>query len=301
MDSVNDLAGVDLNLLVVLRALVEERSVTRAAGRIGRSQPAVSNALARLRQLLGDPLLVREGQVMVPTARALALAGPVAEALDRIHGAITPPPPFDPARTERVFRVASDDLVACSVVAPRLAALRQRAPGATLELLPAAPEAPVDALGEGSLDLAIGVYLDVPATLAWRDLAQHRFVVLARAGHPALVGGLDLERYAAAEHLLVSSRGVVRSVVDYVLSTVGRSRRVVLTVPQFLVVPSLLATSDLIATVPDLVAASLPAASGLVVVPAPIELPVFPLRAVWHRRRDGDAGLCWLIERLAGS
>ncbi|MEZ4321242.1 MAG: LysR family transcriptional regulator [Myxococcota bacterium] len=299
MDIINDLAGVDLNLLVVLRALLEDRSVTRAAQRLGRSQPAVSNALARLRQQIGDPLLVREGQEMVPTSRALALAGPVSEALDRIHGTLAPPPPFDPARTDRVFRIAADDLVACSVVAPGLAALRHQAPGATLELWPAAPEAPVEALGDGTLDLSVGVYLDVPAPLAWRDLALHRFVVLARADHPAIDGGLDLDRYVAAEHVLVSSRGVVRSVVDYVLSTLGRRRRVVLTVPQFLAVPPLLATTDIIATVPDLVAASLPESAGLVAVPAPIELPVFPLRAVWHRRRDGDAGLHWLIDRLS--
>ncbi|MCB9671260.1 MAG: LysR family transcriptional regulator [Alphaproteobacteria bacterium] len=298
MDFVNDLAGLDLNLIVALHALLEERSVTRAARRLGRSQPATSNALARLRDLLDDPLLVREGQGMVPTARALALAGPVADALASLHRAVSPVPAFDPARDDRVFRVAADDLGTSTVLRGLAARVVAEAPGCRLEIWPARADPPVDALASGELDLALGVFLDPPGVLAWRDVGRHGFAVLARDGHPALADGLSLDAYCAYPHVLVSSRGATRSVVDYVLSTLGRSRRVGVTVPQFLAAPGLLAGTDLLATVPEAIAAGW--ADRLVVRPPPLELPRFPLRVVWHRRHDADTGLRWLLERLSG-
>lgn len=292
------LSDIDLNLLPILRALLEERSVTKAAKRVGLSQPATSNALNRLRELFDDPLLVRQGRQMVPTARALALAGPVGEALSVLAGSLDHES-FDPHTTNVTWRVASTDLGEWRVINRFLARLPELAPHATLEVWPSGNDVPLDDLASGTIDLAFGVYLHLPSSLRWQDVATDQFVCVLREGHPAVEdGALSLERYLELSHVLVSPTGRTTTVVDFSLKNKGLDRRVAVVVPRYLEVPFLVATTDLCAILPQTVADVFVDLLPVMVVPPPMRLPKFRLRLVWHRRTDRDAGLRWLRNQL---
>lgn len=295
------LAGIDLNLVVLLQALLEEKSVTRAASRVGLSQPAASNALSRLRLLLDDPILVRSGRAMVPTARALSLTGPVGEALDLLQGALLERETFDPSQSARTFRIASTDLGDWRFLWPLLPRLRTAAPRTGIEIWPAGEEAPTEALAAGALDLALGVWFRPPPELGRADLALEHFSVITRLDHPLCGETLDLETFCALDHVLVSARGRTSAVVDFALDAKGRKRRVAVVVPRFLEVPSLVASSDLCATIPASLAAHAARSLPLRIYPPPLGLPSFPLRLLWHRRADSDPGLAWLRGQLAAA
>ncbi len=297
-DDAIDIRQLDLNLLWVFLALMDERQVTRAAFRVGLSQSALSNALGRLREACGDPLFVRSGREMVPTERAGALEGPVREALAALEGALASQGAFSAAHSQRRFRIASADY--CEfVVLPRLIAeIAEDAPGIALDVTPLGGALPADDLRAGRFDLAIGYFSQIPDDCLMRDLFREDFACIARRDHPAIGQRLTLKRFTEAGHVLITPTGRPGSMVDDVLAKRGLKRRVAVTTPHFLVPPRVVAETDLISTLARRVAAHYAELYPLRVLAPPIPLPGFPINMVWHRRLDDAHDHRWLRERI---
>jgi len=294
-----NLAGVDLNLLVSLDALLSERSVTRAARRVGLSQPAMSHCLARLRSLLDDPLLVRGRGGMVPTARAEAMGPALRAALGALSEVLSAGPQFDPATARASFRVASVDYAAFVLLPPLLERIGSQAPN--VELWCVAP--PVDttvALLRGDLDLSLGVVRpgDVLDELGHTLLFRERFVCVVRRGHRLARGKLTVERFASAQHAFIAPRGTHGGVVDEALANLGVRRRVALALPHFLVAPYVVARTDLVLTVAERVARTMARTLPLTVLEPPMPLPGFGIFLLWSARRSGDPALGWLRAQM---
>ena len=294
-----NLAAVDLHLLVTLEALLAERSVTRAARRLGLSQPAVSHALQRLRDLLDDPLFVRAPGGLQPTDRALGLAGPLGQALDGVRRTLAGPEGFDAATARRTFAVATADHGSFVLLPELWATLNAEAPGVDVTVRVDTVDQGMRELADGELDLLIGPYQrEVPGYHRQR-LLHERFVCVLRRGHPAARrGGLTLDAWLALPHLLVAPRGKPGSAVDAALAAMGRARRVGLMVPQFLVAPHVVAASDLVWTAPERMARAYAALLPLTVAPVPIALEGFTVWQSWHERRHRDRGHAWLRQRV---
>lgn len=290
------LPGVDANLLVALDALLREGHVTRAARRVGLSQSAMSHALARLRAVFDDPLLVRTARGMTLTPRAQALAQRLGPALAELDAVLGPPEPFEPRALEREFRIAAIDFAQLVLIPPLLAALARAAPRVELVVLP--PAEPVErALADGAVDLAIGLHRDAPA-LEQRQLLTERFVCVVRTG-----GGsrsrMTLKRFSELPHVLVSPRGRVPGAVDAALRRRSGARRVALTVPNTLAAALVVAESDAVLTVAERVARL--ALRGLPVrlFTPPIALAPFRVTMLWHPRLGADPAHTFLREMLA--
>ena len=294
------LASIDLNLLVVLDALLAEKHVTRAAAKVGLSQSATSHALARLRGLLGDPLLVRGARgALVPTARAEALAPALRRALDGFVDVLRGAPTFDPASARRAFRIGAGDYAEL-VLLPRLVArLAREAPGVDLWMVPL-PDDPAAALAAGELDVALGVWSSMgwPAGTYQRRLFDEDFRCVVRAGHPATKQRLTLVRYCELDHLLVAPRGTPGSRVDDILASLGRTRRVLVRVPHFLIAPHVIAASDLVVTLATRLSQIYAEPLGLELLAPPFEMPGFTVSMAWHERAHHDPGHRWLRDRL---
>ncbi|MCB9561957.1 MAG: LysR family transcriptional regulator [Kofleriaceae bacterium] len=294
------MAGVDLNLLVVLDALLTERHVTRAAARIGLSQSAASHALARLRALFDDPLLVRgAGGGLMPTARAEAIAPALRRALDGLADTLRGPAVFDPATAERELRIATADFSDLLVMPALAARLEIAAPRLTLWSV-AVPDDVPRALAAGDIDLVLTVRGRLrTAGLFERPLFDERFVCVVRDGHPAARQRLTLARYLALSHLLIAPGGRRGGIVDELLTAMGKQRRVAAAVPHFLVAPHVVAATDLILTLPARIAETLAGPLGLTVLPPPFEIPGFAMAMVWHERAHHDDGHRWLRDQVA--
>lgn len=292
-----NIAALDLNLLVVLEALLGERSVTRAAQRVGLSQPAVSNALARLRALLDDPLLVRTAGGMEPTPRALELEQPIQHALGTIRRALSASTAFEPERSAFTFRVQSADSVELSLLPRLLEQLERSAPlvDITVTRVGATTE---DDLRSGRIDLYVGSWFNIPAGLKHHLLRHEKFACLARKGHPKIKSRLSLEAYGAAGHVLVDNGDRPGAVLDTVLSDKGLGRRVALRTPHFLVAPLVVARTDLIATLPRGVATAFAQFLPLNVYAPPLDAPGFPVSMVWHPRTHEQAPHRWLRQLI---
>lgn len=308
------LKDIDLNLLRVLHQLQRQRSVSAVAQTLGLSQPAVSNALRRLRTLLGDELYLRTPRGMAPTPLAEQLAGPVADALALLHGALdgalAARDRFDPATATRSFRLAMTDIGEIYFLPRLLARLAAEAPGLTLRTVrtQAGPEGDAlkPAMEAGEIDLAVGLLPQLQAGYFQRRLFAQRYLCLMRAGHPlAARDAPTLAEFAAAEQVQVlaagTGHGQVDALIDAALAGAGLARRVRLTVPHFVAVGHILAATDLLATVPERFAAACAAPFGLVARPHPVALPVFDIHLFWHARAHRDAGHQWLRERLFDS
>jgi DNA-binding transcriptional LysR family regulator len=292
------LGGFDLNLLVALDALLAERSVTRAAGRIGITQSAASHALARLRKLTGDELLVRGRDGMVPTTRAEVMRAPLRRALEDITGTLSSPCAFDPKTARvRVFIGASDyaELVLLPGIMARLV---REAPGVELRVLTPGQD-PASELAAGKLDLVI-----MPLTpgaeaqgIRGRQLLRDRFVCIVRRGHLlAKKKTLSLSSFAGAAHALISPWGMEGGYVDDALARLGLHRKVAVAVPHFLVAPHIVASSDLLLTVAERVADVVAGPLGLAVLAPPQELGLtgFTLSILWHERTHDDPARRWI-------
>lgn len=308
------LPRLDLNLVVAFDALARERSVTRAAARLGVTQSAVSHALRRLRELLGDPLMVRSGQGMALTPRAEALVVPLRSGLITLSRALTQPAAFDPRSAQRTFTLASIDLFDLLVLPQLLRRVRREAPGIDLSVVPAADRLLSERLATGEIDLALTVQTHVAdepiaatgAGLLQTTLFRDGLVCLVRAGHPALqaarsgtrrkAASLSLETYVMLAHVLVSPRGRGPGMVDEALAQRGLKRRIALRVPNFYSALAIVAESDLVLTAPAPLA-SLASSSKVVTLPTPLPLPQHSVNLVWHERFGHEPGLCWLRER----
>jgi DNA-binding transcriptional LysR family regulator len=287
---------VDPGSLIALNALLEERSVTRAARRLGITQSSMSHRLARLRDELGDPLFVRVGAALTLTPRALAIAAPLADALRALDAAVAAPPAFDPARTSCRASIIMPDLLA-AFAASLVSQVSAQAPGIVLRFLAVGGDLS-SILANQELSLAL-----VPARFAAEDLQSRavgelRFGVAGRRGHPALTRRLSSERWLAERHVVVSV-GIERSnVIEEELARRGLERRVGLVVPSFLAGLLSLTHSDLLMNVPIPLVDDAAKQLGLRVQEAPLPLPTLRFSLVWHARFQHDPAHIWLRQQV---
>jgi len=286
------LSSIDLNLLVLLRALLRERHVTRAARQVGLSQSAASHALSRLRELCDDPLLVRHGRTLELTPRAAQLLPGLERGLAELHGVVTREPAFDPKRARRLFSLGMADYAQALILPSLLRRLQLAAPAIDLNIV-TFPELS-ESLQSGSLDLAISLKSSVLPGLSTRALFDDGFVCMVRKGHPDVRGKLTLERYLSLRHVLVAPSGTAGSFVDTELERRGLVRRVALRVSSFLVAPVVVAETDFISTAPERLARRMSKRFALQVLPPPFQLPRFELSLAWHPRFDEDPAHQWL-------
>ncbi|WP_404366773.1 LysR family transcriptional regulator [Corallococcus coralloides] len=287
------LASVDLNLLVALEALLREGSVTKAGLSMGLSTPAMSHALARLRTQLDDPLLVRAGRGMVLTPRAVALRPRLQALLTEVGGVLSPARTFEPALLERTFRIHATDHVLTVLGTALDARVRREAPGVTLQFMPNSPD-DAGMLREGSVDLTVGVYVELPPELRTRKLFTDRFVCVVRKDHPTVGRTLTLEQFLALEHLQVAPRGKPGGYVDTMLAVRNQRRRVARTVPYFLAGLRLVEESDYVLTISERVAKAVAPWLKLKLLPPPLPLEPYTLTLLWHPREDSDPAHRWL-------
>lgn len=291
-----DVRRLDLNLLRALDALLDERHVTRAAARLHLTQPAVSSALARLRQTLGDPLLVRGREGLLLTPRAQALAPRVRALMAEIGDVLAAPGRFEAASTRRRFVIATTDLVQM-LLAPWLARLSLRSPGVDVALVAPDSERLAVLTERAEVDLAVLNLASIPAGLRSRAALTERFVVIGRKGHPRLKRAPSLDAFCALEHVLVSPRGGgFAGPTDEALAQLGHTRRVRVSVQSFAQALELVAVSDLIAVYPERLARR--AADRLRIVGPPLPVPGFTMAAAWHERAHRDPAHQWLREEV---
>jgi DNA-binding transcriptional LysR family regulator len=293
------LTGVDLNLLVALDALLAERSVTGAGARVSLTQPAMSHALARLRRLFDDELLVRAGREMVPTAFALGLREPLAEALAAVERTLAARPAFDPATDERTFRLYANDYLTIVLLAPLLRALADEAPGVRLEVTSTFTSF-AELLQDEGLDLVISAG-DLPGSEALPSLAlfSDRFVLVGGPRARGFARGRVSRAAFAAMPYLVYRQGGATSFADLEMEARGVARNVALTVGSFVLVPHLLAGSAMVTMLQQRLLVAIGAGHDLQVARPPVALDPIAERAYWHPRSEADPAHRWLRERLA--
>lgn len=308
-----DLSRADLNLLVLFEVILEERHVGRAAGRLNLSPSAVSHGLGRLRRFLNDPLFLRTPKGVVPTARAMELAEPIADILARIRGVLSTAKPFDPAVSTRRFALGAPDGLAAVILPALLAELQTLAPRIDIgvrQLLPphrgrAVHRAwdPVLAdLEAGTIDIAVVPVDDIPARFVGQTLYEEDFVIVVRVGHP-FADAPTLDRYCGMQHLVVSLTGDPHGLFDEALAREGRARRVALTVPTFLQALALVAETDLIAALPRRLVAIHALRLGLTSTeaPQPLRREKDKIRAIATRAAMTDPGVAWLFRTMQGA
>jgi DNA-binding transcriptional LysR family regulator len=289
---------LDLNLLRVFDAVLRERGVTAAAARLGLTQPAVSNALARLRGLFGDVLFVRTATGMDATPFARGVAEPVRQALALLESALAHGPGFDPASSTRAFRFYMSDLGQIEFLPPLVERVQKAAPGVRLEAVSADLEHIADALGAGAIDLAVGFLPALGPPVARRALFRDPYRCLMRSDHPAAESRFTRKKFQEALHVLVTYRGGGHRVIEEALERAGVSRRIALRVPHFTVVPMVLQRTDLILTLPARVARVYERQGGFKTVPPPIPVPPAEVAVHWHERFEADPGNRWLREQI---
>lgn len=287
-----DLRRVDLNLLVALEALLDEKSVTRAAHRLGMSQPAASRALGRLRALFSDALLVDGPGGYVLSSRAEEVR-PVLRRVLADVGEMLEANVFDPATATGRIRLLMPDLNAAALAPHLLARLAREAPSLDLDIV-APGRHGVEALEHGAADAMVALLDEAPAGIHRRRLYDEELVTLMRVNHPALAGKLTLDRFLALEHIVVSVTGVGPAPVDEVLQRMGRTRRVRLRVPNFFAAVEIAARSDLIMTLPSSLARAAATMRRLVSLPPPLDLGTFTMSLAWHARQQDAPRHIWL-------
>jgi DNA-binding transcriptional LysR family regulator len=300
---------LDLNLLRVFDEVMAERSLTRAARNLSLTQPAVSNALRRLRETLGDELVQRSGQGMAPTARALAIWPAVREALRQLQESLVPNE-FVPAEANTTFVLAMADATAAELMPGLVETLEQEAPGVSMRVVPLTTRDPRRMLDEETCDLAVGYF---PSLLA--DLTAHaqsgeplpflhqrlydgEYVCVMRKGHPLATGPFTLNRFCAARHMLVSFSGRPYGFIDEALASLGRERHVVLTVNQFFTAGRVVANSNLLTVLPRHFVRVTGIADQLVLRPLPFDVSPVHVDAVWHRRSRQRSAHMWLRQAV---
>lgn len=290
-----DLQALDFNLLKALNALLEQRSVTRAAEQLSLSQPAVSLMLTKLREYFGDPLFVRGQRGMIPTNRALELALPVSQILSNI-ALLSQPAEFDTDTANMDITIAATDYALKAVVLPFMSVLKKRSPGIRLAVIPVDAERMSGQFERGDIDLALIRHDAAPAELHFRTLYQERYVCMLRADHPAAAkNALTLKDFCEPEHVIVSSTGHFRDDIDQRLAEKGCTRRIGMAVNSYVVLPEVLRTTDMIAVVPYRLTC---AYDFLARFELPLEVPGFNLTMAWHERSHRDVAHQWIRSLL---
>ena len=304
--------SLDLNLLRVFDEVMAERSLTRAAHKLSLTQPAVSNAMRRLREAVGDELLVRSGQGVEPTARAMALWPPVREALAQLQESLAPGR-FDPATATSTFVLAMADATAATLVPALVEILEREAPGVAIRVLPLTTRDPRQLLDDEAADMAVGYFPAVLADLTARAqsgdavafesrrLYNGEYVCVMRQGHPLAHAPLTLDAYCEARHMLVSFSGRAFGFIDEALTSLGRERKVVITVNQFFTAGRVVCGSDLLTVLPRHFVPVTGIADALVQRALPLNVPPVHVDALWRRRGPQQTAMTWLLQALARS
>ncbi|HEN8733234.1 LysR family transcriptional regulator [Pseudomonas sp. A2] len=294
-----NISNFDLNLLRVFDMLLREQNVSRAAERLALTQPTVSNALARLRDQLGDPLLVRVGRRMRPTPRALALEGPIRAALQQIEQTLGTGDGFEPQRSHRQLRIALTDFVEQLCMPPLLARLELLAPNVRIDVVHLAPNLPAEALDRGDLDLVLGRFDEVPARFTRHPWRRETLQIALRQQHPHLVPGqaLDLDAFLGLRHIWVHG-GQTRGMVDQWLAEQGLTRQIAYTTPNYLQAAHLAAATDMCVVLPRQLAQQFAYLLPLAVHELPFALEPFELELVHLSHRQHDPALAWLVEQI---
>jgi len=291
--------SLDLNLLQTLNVLLTELNVTRAAQRLHLSQPSVSAQLARLRTHFDDPLLLPGPRGMLPTARAEALREPLRLALEAVERAVAPPDTFNPANAEVTWRIAATDYTSSALVLPALNLIRAAAPQSRMAVLALNPPLVAQQLEKGELDVVFHTGDNASPTLHQRKLFSERYVLAGRRDHPQLQRTPTLDQFCQLEFVMVSpDGGGFSAATDTALAKLGRSRRVVLSVPHFLFMQETLANSDLVAVLPERLVRH---ASQLAVIDLPLEVPGFDILLLWHERLHRDPAQQWLRQQIVAA
>ncbi len=303
---------LDLNLLRVFDQVMAERNLTRAARNLAMTQPAVSNALNRLRDALGDRLVARSGYGVEPTPRALALWPAISDALRQIEASIAPGQ-FVAADAGNTFQIAMADATAAEIIPGLVEIIERDAPGVSIRVQPLTTRDPRRLLDEGQVDLAIGFFPAVLADLSaqaqsggmasfdHQRLYDGEYVCVMRSDHPLASGPLTLKRYCNAHHMLVSFSGRPFGFIDEALASLGRQRRIVLTVNQFFTAGQVVASSDLLTVLPKHFISVTGRAHELVHRPLPFDVPPVHVDALWHRRQASRSDHAWLRLAVAAS
>ncbi len=284
----------DLNLLPVFVALMEERSVTRAAERLGITQPALSNALNRLRDMLRDPLFIRERYGMKPTQKAEELAPVIGGMLAGLDDVILGQQDFDPARARRLFTVAPNSYVEFVLIPAIVAQLRKRASGIKLRLIPFGNDLIETGAVSGTTEMVLGRIIDPPDNMVVQHLMDDGLACLVRADHPDVSHALSQEQYERLKHVNVLPPGRIRAGLFQALEQRDLKREVVVSVTHFLAVPEIVAVTDYCATLPSMICQHLARDPRLKVLRAPVDLGTFPVEMAWHVRYRHDPAHRWL-------
>jgi DNA-binding transcriptional LysR family regulator len=295
----DDLRRFDLNLLVAFDILIAERSVTAAARRMGVGQPAMSNSLARLRDMFDDPLLIRTSAGMQPTGRALDLVEPVSRILAELREKVFRGQTFSPKTDKRTFRIGVSDQVEASLMQGVLQAVARDAPGVSIIARSVETRPGADLLSTGAIDLAIGYFPEVESELEVETLYHESFVCLFDARACGIDPPLSLDAYLAIPHVLVSLRGEPFGHGDELLEASAQSRTVAYTTPHLLAVPFLLHGVRAVAALPRRLAENCADAAGLAVCPVPLPSDGYDVGMAWHRRAGADPGQAWFRAIIA--
>jgi DNA-binding transcriptional LysR family regulator len=294
-----DLATVDLNLLVVFEAMMQERNVSRAAKRVGLAQPSLSNAVGRLRELFNDELFVRTPREMRPTAKAFELARPINDALNHIRTAFhASAETFDPAQSARSFWLAGVDFADAAILPDAVAMICREAPNIMITIRALAAREAIACLDDGTIDIAVGSFIDPPKRMGILAIRQENLVCVMRKGHPALSEEWTAHRFASLPHLTARFGSEMIDPIDAALEEHGLKRSIMLCVPSHMIVPFIVRSSDLVACASEGIARLYADVAGLEFRAPPIRLPARQISMLWSRRTENAFGLQWLRERV---
>ena len=295
-----NLTSIDLNLLVAFDALAREHNVTLAADRVGLSQPAMSNALARLRKKFNDPLFVRTTAGMQPTPYAQGLAGPIARACELLEAALSADAGFDPMSSNKLVTFYLSEVGELVFLPKLLLGLQSRAPRIGVKVRRAPEKGLQDAMAAGDGDLAIGIFPNLKSGFYQQRLYSDKFVCIVRRDHPTIRSSLSLDQYVATLHAVVASTGTGHdTALEQILWKQRLHRQIAVSVPDFLVLPTIVEQTDAIATIPSRMAAGLQGRRNLRVLESPVRFPRIEIRQHWHERYHHDAANKWLREFVA--
>ncbi|WP_320819291.1 LysR family transcriptional regulator [Thalassolituus sp.] len=297
MQNIN-ISRVDLNLFVVFDAIYREGNLTRASEQLNLSQPAVSHALARLRERFNDPLFERSGKGMAPTPLAKAIVGRVRAALQDLESTLTEGLAFDPGLASRIFTMASRDVMEAAALPHLMQRLQASAPQVQLRSIRVARRDMENALASGQIDFAADVLLPVSDQIRHQALGSETLVVIMRRGHPLASKPLDLDEYVNSRHILVSSRTEGQGVEDFALTRLGKVRQVTLRCQNYYAAVQVVANTDLLLTLPRTYAEQMQVQTGHIIQPLPLPLEPLEIQLYWHVKSTRDPAVMWLKEQM---
>ena len=292
------ISRLDLNLFVVLDAIFSEGNITRASRKLNLTQPAISHALARLRQMFDDPLFVRQGASMTPSPLTRKIIPQVRQALALFESSLQGQVEFDPGSSHRLFRLGLRDVFEATALPPLLAQLRQQAAGIEIASVRIDRRDIENELAGGSIDLALDIPVPVGDSIRQQRVSRDRLIVLARAGHPAIHGELDLATYLAQSHVLVSSRRKGMGLEDFELNRESQRRRIGLRCQHYFAACRVVSETDLLLTMPEQYARIANAQFGNIIHAFPLQTQPLDAHLYWHASADADPANRWLREQL---